>query len=232
MGDSFNFKKFSLRQDRCAMKVGTDGVLLGAWACGGSRILDIGSGTGLISLMMAQRYPASVVDGVEMDGEAVAQSRENVAASPFAGRVVIHAGRLQDYVPSTQYDAMVTNPPFFVNAFAALDTQRNVARHAVSLTFNDIFDFAGRWLTPNGFLSAVIPMDGLEDFEMAAAMHGFFLSRLYKVCTKETKPPKRCLVSFSPTRSDAFDTGTVVLLQDNGQPTTWYKNLTKDFYLR
>lgn len=232
MGDCFNFKKFSLRQDRCAMKVGTDGVLLGAWATGGSRILDIGSGTGLISLMMAQRYPHAAVDGVEIDGEAVEQSRDNVSASPFAGRVSIYGTRLQDFTPDGPYDAMVTNPPFFVNALAAPDAQRNMARHAVELTFNDIFDFATRWLRPNGVLSAIVPMNALDDFEMASAMHGFFLSRLYKVRTKEAKPPKRCLAAFSPTRSQVFDTRDVALIQDNGLPTPWYKDLTSDFYMK
>jgi tRNA1Val (adenine37-N6)-methyltransferase len=232
MGDCFNFKKFSLRQDRCAMKVGTDGVLLGAWAVGGQRILDIGSGTGLIALMMAQRFPEATVDGVEMDEEAVAQSRENVAASPMAGRVVIHGARLQEYEPVAPYDAMVTNPPFFVNALKAPEAQRNMARHAVELTANDIFDFAARWLTEEGQLSAVIPMDCLDDYEMTAALHGFFLSRLYNVCTKATKPPKRCLVSFSPTRPTTFDTQTVALQAADGQPTPWYQQLTREFYLK
>lgn len=112
----FKFKQFEIHQDRCAMKVGTDGVLLGAWAPGGKRILDVGSGTGLISLMMAQRFPEAQVLGIDMDGEACEEAAENVAASPFADRVEIECCRLQDYHSAESFDAIVSNPPFFLNS--------------------------------------------------------------------------------------------------------------------
>lgn len=111
----FRFKKFEILQDRCAMKVGTDGVLLGAWASGGTRILDIGCGTGLIALMMAQRFPAAQVVGIDIDEEACGQARENVAASSFSDRIDVAHCRLQDY-SGEEFDAIVSNPPFFLNS--------------------------------------------------------------------------------------------------------------------
>ena len=135
----FKFKHFEIHQDRCAMKVGTDGVLLGAWALGGKRILDIGSGTGLISLMMAQRYPEAQVVGIDLDAEACAEARENVAASPFADRVNIVDCRLQDYESLEKFDAIVSNPPFFLNSLKNPDSKRSMARHADSLPFRELF---------------------------------------------------------------------------------------------
>ena len=116
MLNGFIFKEFTIQQDRCAMKVGTDGVLLGAWARGGKRILDIGSGTGLIAMMMAQRFPEAFVEGVEIDTNAVEQSRENAERSIFASRLRFHNAPLQTWKPEQPFDAIVTNPPFFLNS--------------------------------------------------------------------------------------------------------------------
>ena len=121
----FKFKQFEIHQDHCAMKVGTDGVLLGAWAPGGKRILDVGSGTGLISLMMAQRFPEAQVLGIDMDGEACEEAAENVAACPFADRVEIECCRLQDYHSAESFDAIVSNPPFFLNSLKNPDSKRS-----------------------------------------------------------------------------------------------------------
>lgn len=116
MGKTFQFKKFTIAQDRCAMKVGTDGVLLGAWARGGKRVLDIGTGTGLVALMMAQRFTDAVVDAVEIDHDTAGQAMENVSSSPFANRVKVFAKALQDFEPDAPYDSIVTNPPFSATA--------------------------------------------------------------------------------------------------------------------
>ena len=146
MGKTFQFKKFTIAQDRCAMKVGTDGVLLGAWARGGKRVLDIGTGTGLVALMMAQRFTDAVVDAVEIDHDTAGQAMENVSSSPFANRVKVFAKALQDFEPDTPYDCIVTNPPFFSNSLLAPDSSRTMARHTVALSFADILAFAARHL--------------------------------------------------------------------------------------
>lgn len=166
---NFRFKQFEIEQDRCAMKVGTDGVLLGAWAQGGRRILDIGSGTGLISLMMAQRFPEAEVVGIDMDADACGQARENVMASPFRDRVEIECCRLQDFggagVSKTAealetaeglkadgvFDAIVSNPPFFVDSLKNPDSKRTMARHTDSLPFRDLFAGVKRLLSDEVF---------------------------------------------------------------------------------
>ena len=131
--DYFNFRQFTVRQERCAMKVGTDGTLLGAWAHGGSSILDIGVGTGLIALMMAQRFPESHIVGIDIDHEAVEQALENVKASPFRNIDVVEADA-KSYGGSS-FDAIVCNPPYFADSLQSPDMQRTIARHTVSLSF-------------------------------------------------------------------------------------------------
>lgn len=231
MSEGFRFKNFSIKQDRCAMKVGTDGVLLGAWAIGGARVLDIGSGTGLIALMMAQRFPEAFVDGVEIDHDAALQSMENVAESPFADRIRIYESALQDFRPSAMYDAIVTNPPFYSHHLASPDAARKMARQADTLHFTDILNFAKQWLEQDGELSAVLPVESADEFSEAAFLRGFFISRLWKVRTVRRKPPKRCLIAFSKTRPQSYDSGDALMLEDNGSKSLWYKTLTADFYL-
>ena len=154
----FRFKQFEILQDRCAMKVGTDGVLLGAWASGGTRILDIGCGTGLIALMMAQRFPAAQVVGIDIDEEACGQARENVTASPFGDRIDVAHCRLQDY-SGEEFDAIVSNPPFFLNSLKNPDSKRAMARHADTLPFRDLWQGVKRLLSENGIFSVVLPSD-------------------------------------------------------------------------
>ncbi|MGN1255401.1 MAG: tRNA1(Val) (adenine(37)-N6)-methyltransferase [Prevotella sp.] len=241
MGKDFQFKQFAVSQDRCAMKVGTDGVLLGAWAHGGARILDIGTGTGIIALMMAQRFPEAIVDAIEIDPGAAQQATENAARSPFAERINVIETSLQHfepdtrhseiYYPDTHYNYIVTNPPFFSHSLKAPEESRRLARQTDSLPFSAIFAFASQYLTPNGELSAIIPTDYLEEFSQEAFMRGMFLSRLYSVKTVERKPAKRTLVAFSPSRPTAFDKQEVVLIDKDGNKSAWYKKLTADFYL-
>ncbi len=150
MGKTFQFKKFTIAQDRCAMKVGTDGVLLGAWARGGKRVLDIGTGTGLVALMMAQRFTDAVVDAVEIDHDTAGQAMENVSSSPFANRVKVFAKALQGFEPDAPYDSIVTNPPFFSNSLLAPDSSRTMARHTVALSF------AAYWRLPRGILPRMV----------------------------------------------------------------------------
>jgi tRNA1Val (adenine37-N6)-methyltransferase len=232
MNSRFTFKQFEIQQDRCAMKVGTDGVLVGAWARGGHRILDIGCGTGLIALMMAQRYPHAYVDGVEIDLEAARQATENVIASAFANRIGIHALPLQEFVPSRPYDAMVSNPPFFLNGLKNPDISRTLARHAESLPYKVIFTFAGKWLNPDGELSVIIPVELLEQFTMDAYMSGFCVSRRVMIRTTLDKLPKRCLIAFSKQRKGEMYTAEQYLTAQDGGRSEWYANLTKDFYIR
>lgn len=231
MGKDFQFKQFTVSQDHCAMKVGTDGVLLGAWAHGDARILDIGTGTGLIALMMAQRFPEASIDAIEIDHDAATQAKENVARSPFTERIHVIETSLQQFEPATHYNIIVTNPPFFSHSLKSPDDSRRLARQTDSLPFSAIFTFAVQYLTPNGELSAIIPTDYLEEFSQEAFMHGMFLCRQYAVRTVERKPAKRSLVAFSLTRPKVFDKQEVVLMDKENERSAWYSKLTKEFYL-
>ena len=226
--DVFTFRQFSVRQDRCAMKVGTDGVLLGAWADGGARILDIGAGTGLISLMMAQRFPDGLIDGVEADIDAAGQAADN--AKPFP-QVAIHAVRLQDWEPSEPYDCIVSNPPFFIDSLKNPSRQRSLARHDVDLSFADIVSFAKRWLTETGQLSVILPADVVEQFSEIAYFSGFRMCRQSLVQITERKPFKRQLLAFSKSMTCPLVRTEHCLLQADGSRSDWYADITKDFYI-
>ncbi len=172
MGNSFQFKKFAVSQDHCAMKVGTDGVLLGAWARGGNRILDIGTGTGVIALMMAQRFPQAMIDAIEIDHGAAAQAAENAARSPFADRIHITETALQNFNPDIHYNIIVTNPPFFAHSLSAPETSRSLARQTDSLPFSAIFSFAKDYLAHSfrllgrvfagSFLARLVPFEAVQ----------------------------------------------------------------------
>lgn len=244
----FRFKQFEIAQDRCAMKVGTDGVLLGAWASGGSHILDIGSGTGLISLMMAQRFPVAQVVGIDMDEDACGQAKENVERSPFAERVSIRHCRLQDFqgpdsVTSSVgdgdacgeenglFDAIVSNPPFFVNSMKNPDSKRSMARHTDTLPFRELWSGVKRLLSENGVFSVVLPAEVKEDFIADGCISGFYLIRQCAVKTVERKQPKRYLLSFSKHRDGALESTTEIMMDKDGNHSEWYTKITDEFYL-
>ena len=220
--DYFRFKKFTLWQSRCAMKVGTDGTLLGAWASGGKRVLDIGTGTGLVALMMAQRFPDARVRGIDIDDGAVGQARENVARSPFSDRVDIDLCDVK--MAEGCYDCMVSNPPYFVDALACPDGKRAMARHADTLTYADLMASGWRLLSDDGVFSLIIPFDCKARLEGEAALRGFFKTRECAVRTTPTKAPRRFMLTFAKHPS-ALQQEELVIGSEN------YKEMTKDFYL-
>lgn len=228
---NFRFKQFEIEQDRCAMKVGTDGVLLGAWAQGGRRILDIGSGTGLISLMMAQRFPEAEVVGIDMDADACGQAKENVMASPFRDRVEIECCRLQDFGADGTFDAIVSNPPFFVDSLKNPDSKRTMARHTDSLPFRDLFAGVKRLLSDDGVFSAIVPVEVVEQFVAESCMLGFYLIRKCGVKTVERKQPKRFMLSFAKHRISPYEEHVETMMDSQGNRSEWYKKITEEFYL-
>lgn len=204
------------------MKVGTDGVLLGAWACGGSCMLDVGTGTGIIALMLAQRYPDARVTAIDMDEGAVRQATENVVRSPFSRQVTVLHETLQQH--QGLYDAIVCNPPFFMDSLQAPDRQRAMARHATTLTYADLMRHACRLLSDDGELSVIVPFDYRKRMEDEATFVGFFPSRVCAVCTVPGKPPRRYLLSFRkhpcPRHTDTITLGDA-----------HYHQLTGNFYI-
>lgn len=224
----FQFKQFTIHQQRCAMKVGTDGVLLGAWASGGRRVLDIGTGTGLIALMMSQRFAEAMVMAVDIDEEAVLQARENVLASPFSGRIEVLGEAVQTLAQKEPlqgaFDSIVSNPPFFIDSLNAPDAQRNVARHADTLSYSELMEAAWLLLGEEGELSVVVPFDYRRRMEDEAIFRGFFQSRVCAVKTKADKPVKRFLLAFRKHPCQCVSE-TMTVGDD------CYRQLTQDFYL-
>lgn len=232
----FRFQQFIVHHDRCAMKVGTDGVLLGAWARGGKRILDVGTGTGLIALMMAQRYEQATVDAVEIDTEACQQAIDNVAESPFTNRINVICDAVQHFSIESErlkaYDAIVSNPPFFENALKNPDKGRLVARHSDTLPFADLFKAVKKLLSDNGEFSAIIPTEYRGRIEEEALLQGFSLSRICAIKTTPKKPIRRYLLAFRRYPSPHIDEQVEILETQPNVRSEWYENLTKDFYIQ
>lgn len=212
------------------MKVGTDGVLLGAWAAlpEQGRVLDVGTGTGLVALMAAQRSRCKVV-GLEIEAEAAQQAAENVAASPWAGRVEIVTGDAATYAPQGLFDAVLSNPPFYDNRLLPPDEARRAARHSSSLPFEVLVRQAARWLVPEGTLQVVLPVSEEGRFVDACAGVGLFLVRRTLVITRRPKAPRRVLLCFSR-RNGRTQEDELVLQNDAGGRTEEYARLTHDFY--
>lgn len=230
----FKFKQFTIRQECCAMKVGTDGTLLGAWASapvGSTRILDIGTGTGLIALMMAQRYPDAEIVGVDIDGEAISQAMANVANSPYSSRIHIIQADIIDFSVEP-FDAIVCNPPFFANSLTCPNSSRTLARHTASLTHKSLMQSVKRLLADNGSLSLVIPSDYYSQLLSEAALTGLIMSKECAIRTTPEKAPKRCLLEFRKQPVSFVCSTTETLVTNTGKRSIWYHNLTKDFYLK
>ena len=233
--DYFQFKQFTIHQQRCAMKVGTDGTILGAWAqapTASARILDIGTGTGLIALMMAQRFPQTSVVGIDIDADAISQAQENVKTSPFANRIEISKENILYFEDKKGFDAIVTNPPFFVKALTCPDHQRTLARHTVSLTYEGLMHAANRLLNPHGIFSLVIPSECQSTLEAEAILAGFFITRVCQIRTTPQKEPKRLLIEFSKIPVDKILIEEGIIEESPNVRTHWYQQLTQEFYIR
>ena len=238
----FDFKQFRIEQDRCAMKVGTDGVLLGAWAEGGRRILDVGTGTGVIALMMAQRFADATVTAIDIDAEACAQARENALASPFANRVSVVHSSVQSFAVDfwekcsqndslKLFDSIVSNPPFFEQSLKNPDQRKATARHTDSLPFADLFKSVSHLLSDEGVFSVIIPVEKLESFSSNAYLSGFYITRQCMIKTTFKKPAKRCLLAFQKHLPTSVERTEFYLQNDDGTRSDWYRNLTGNFYL-
>lgn len=234
MADYFHFKKFSVRHDRSGMKVGTDGVLLGVWVDvrQATQILDIGTGTGVIALMLAQRASDAVtIDAVEINAAAYADAQENIAASPWHDRVHLHHTAIQQFNPSTRFDLIVTNPPYFQKSYKPPTAQRETARHTEHLTFVEILQAAEKLLTANGKLNVILPYtEGLQ-FITLAEHKGLHCSRKWIFRTRANKPVERFLLEFRWEKKD-LNEGEILLYSSGEEWSDGYKELTREFYLK
>ncbi len=227
----FSFRRFTVFQQRCAMKVGTDGVLLGAWANGGRRVLDIGTGTGLVALMMAQRYEDACVTAIDIDNDAFQQAKENIQASPFADRITVIKGDICRWQEEMPYDAIVSNPPYFEQSLPSPDEQRTLARHTATLSYRDLMESSWRLLSDDGEFSVVIPADCKDRLEREAVLKGFFKVRECAIKTTPSKQPRRYLLAFRKHPACQLQAEEGVLEIAPKRRSEWYQQLTKDFYL-
>lgn len=235
----FRFKQFTILQDRAAMKVGTDGVLLGAWVpCPETkrcRILDVGTGTGLIALMIAQRHPSAIIDAIDIDPEALADAMDNCSKSIFRDRINVigKSMRLQDFEPEYRYDLIVCNPPFFNHSLACPDKARNIARHTKTLTYNDLTENSHRLLKENGSLSVIIPASEKEMFVKAAQQNNLQPRQETSVYTTPTSEIKRVLLNFEKSLTDKeIIKSNLTIEYSRHAYTDEYIALTRDFYLK
>jgi tRNA1Val (adenine37-N6)-methyltransferase len=230
----FKFKQFTVFQDKCAMKVGTDGVLLGAWAnCNESiRVLDIGTGTGLISLMTAQRSNAQI-DALEIDAEACDQAKLNILKSPWGNRINVIHKSIQEYTEASdlKYDLIVSNPPYFQNSLFAPDEKRTKARHNSEFEYEDLIKASLKFLNTNGVLSIILPYLEGTMFILQAAESGLFCIRQTNVLPNPGREPKRLLLEFMKIKKPLVEQELIIELNKRHQYSEAYKNLTKDFYL-
>ena len=233
--NSFEFRRFTVRQDRCAMKVGTDGTLLGAWASlerPEGRVLDIGTGTGLIALMMAQRFPQSRVTAIDIDAEAVGQALENVSSSPFAGRIAVELADVRGFESDCLFDAIVSNPPYFSRSLECPDGQRTIARHTTSLSYESLMSAAFRLLSDEGRFSLIIPDNCYQQLIAEAHLRGFFPSRICTVRTTPTKRPRRYLIELRKHPVSQIDTEDGIIESTPSVRSPWNQSLTSEFYIK
>lgn len=231
----FKFKQFTVHHDECAMKVGMDGSLLGAWA-GNSllpkRILDIGTGTGLIALMCAQRFPNAHITAVEIQSNCAGQARKNVEDSPFKDRIEVRVSSVQDFPSEHMYDLIVCNPPFFKNSSRSGQLERDTARHDDSLPFSELAFHASRLLHSLGTFSLIIPADRSDEFVEWAKEADLFLHEIVYVRGRVGGSVKRCLMEFKKNAPRTMPISKELSVEV--EPKKWteeYINLLRDFYI-
>jgi len=233
----FSFKQFSVQQDRCAMKVGTDGVLLGAWCPIDNNpfsILDIGTGTGIIALMLAQRSHADQIDALEIDEDAYEQAVENFENSPWSDRLFcFHAG-LDEFVDETEdeYDLIISNPPFYSEDYKTDNSQRVLARFQDAMPFEDLIEAADLLLSENGIFSVIIPFKEEERFIDLCAKAELFPVKITRVKGSHNTPIVRSLVAFKRYELAVLTADELVVETSRHVYTDEYINLTKEFYLK
>lgn len=244
MSTGFRCKQFYVDHRDCAMKVSTDALLLGAWtklpATGA--ILDIGTGSGILSLMLAQRCQQQadlIIDAIELDATAAEVAAFNFRQSAWSAQLRLIKGDILTYPASAdhpsdrRYNLIVSNPPFFNDSLKAADPQRNLARHTDSLSFADLLEVAARLLTPEGMFSVVLPTKGAEQMITLAQRSGWTLKHQLWVQSKAERPPLRCLFTIIRGEQQSEPTPEQLLIHaPNGQYSADYRSLLRDFYLK
>lgn len=234
MSERFHCKQFSIRHDRCAMKVGTDALLLGAWATlpHSGAVLDIGTGSGILSLMVAQRSLGKLpITALEIDPEAAQQAQENVAESPWPNAIaVVHADALH-WQPTNRFELIISNPPYFADSLGSPNQARHQARHTDSLPFTKLLACAAQWLTPDGQFCMILPVSSGLQVVRIATQSGWCIQRQCDVQPTPDKPPHRWLLSLTQ-KECVTERSNMVIKDRTSDYSAEYRNLTQAFYLR
>ncbi|NLN24794.1 MAG: methyltransferase [Bacteroidetes bacterium] len=235
MKDVFQFKQFTVAQNQCAMKVGTDGVLLGAWTPlnNPNSILDIGTGTGLIALQLAQRSDAELIDAIEIEDKAYEQCVENFENSPWSDRLFCYHASFEEFVEEIddRYDLIVSNPPFFSETQKSGNESRDKARFLEALPFEELISGVSQLLEQNGIFSVIIPRKEEAHFIAIASNYKLFPNNICRVKGNEKSEEKRSLIAFARTNTTP-KTDTVIIETSRHKYTKDYINLVRDFYLK
>ena len=232
----FSFKQFTVFHDQCAMKVGVDGVLIGAWTptATAQSILDVGTGSGLIALMLAQRCPHATIHAVDVAEDAIRQANFNVQNSPWSNRISLHQFAFQDFVKSHQikYDLIVSNPPYFVNSLKATSDKRNLARHTDSLSHLELVELSASILNPNGVIAIILPLEEGRQCIHDAAELGLYCKTVVEVHPKPNNQAKRLLIAFCLIKCEMSVSQLYIETDVRHQYSSQFSELVKDFYLK
>ena len=228
----FRFKQFTIQHQRSSMKVGTDAVLLGAWCelDGARRVLDVGTGCGVIALMVAQRTTEADIWAIDIDSASVDEARENFLHSPWSDRLQARQEDFNNLADADGFDLIVTNPPYYNEDVLPPDAVRSAARHTHALSFDQLMRGAARLLKSDGSIALITPVEARDAVTSAATFAGLNLSRLTTVHSSEGKPPKRLLWQWCKQRC-VIQRDTLTLHLKGGNPTPQYIELCQDFYL-
>lgn len=229
----FRFKQFIVDQQGCAMKINTDGVLLGAMVMGAepTSVLDIGTGTGVIALMMAQRYNGAKVFGVELDAGSAAQATLNVAQSPFAHRIEIAHRAFQEFTPSHPVDLMVSNPPFFTNSLRNPDNRKGQARHTDRQFFTDLLVYAQKYLSDKGAMELILPTSLAYEVTNMALHYDLHLTRRIHISSFTASEIIRQIIRLERNKPLVVGEHPFVIYKEKGYYSNQYKEVLKPFFL-
>lgn len=230
----FQFKQFTIRQERATLKVSTDSCILGAWfaqqLAQKSHILDIGSGTGLLVLMLAQKQTESQIEGIEIDEGCFIESQENIRISPWANRCTIFNGDARTYLFPRQYDFIITNPPFYEQQLASVNAKNNLAKHSSHLGLKELVTIIKTQLLPTGEFGILLPFSRLQEMEEISTANGFYLQEKVLVQQTPKHPYFRVILRFAQTQTELLS--YTLLIKENNEYTPSFVDLLRDYYLK
>lgn len=230
----FQFKEFRIDQGQCAMKVTTDACIQGAWTLlptQTKRILDIGTGTGLLALMLAQRSENTMIDAVEYDTTAAEQAKENVSHSPWRKRISVRCNDIRDYDSPEKYDLIICNPPFFDNALLGPQHEKNRARHTIALSKEELAAAIVKHLAPEGHVSILLPVPEYRYWQSVAEAYGLYPQELLLIRHRPASEPKRIVAIMSRKQAGKSSEHQLTIMQENSTYTDQFNELLRPFYL-